>query len=141
MMTKEKETVVYQTLIGVCKRGDYKSAVYWVNRSKNNLDFISNDFENPLLSAVINNHEDIVKLLIENGANPNLEIEGHTILGWTMIRNNFCMARILTSLGAQLDLDRTEHRESLRGLFETSHFSKDMMLFLKEHHISFSNLI
>jgi len=141
LKNNENEKVSLQTLIGVCKRGDIDSVKYWISRNKHQLNEITDNMENPLLSAVLNRHFETVDLLVENGADCNITIDSKTLLGWCFMRNDFEMALHLTSLGCNFDLSNHEQRSSLMGSLDSSFHSRDMRNFLKKYQLTLSKLI
>jgi len=145
MQEKKKRTsnekVSLQTLIGVCKRGEIDSVKYWISRNEHQLNEITENNENPLLSAVLNRHFDTVDLLIENGADVNIIIDQQTLLGWCFMRNDFKMALYLISKGCEFDITNKEQKSSLLGSLESSFYSKELRIFLRKYELTLANLI
>jgi ankyrin repeat protein len=143
MKIKETNTdkINFQTLIGVCKRGDLDSIKYWISRNKNQLNLVTENKENPLLSSVLNQHFEVVELLVSEGADTNITIDNKTLLGWCFLRNDFKMALLLNNLGCSFDINNDEQRNSLLSSFESSFYSNDLKKFMKKNNITFSSLI
>jgi ankyrin repeat protein len=63
----------YKPLHFACYFGDEKSVNQIVNQNKQEIDEVSKDGYTPLFIAVANNYYNIVKILINNGANKNIK--------------------------------------------------------------------
>lgn len=72
------------------------------------------DQETALQAACIGNHKEIAEVLLQNGADPNIQDGYHgNALTWAAFKNNKGVIRLLLDYGANPDLVGDKHREAV----------------------------
>lgn len=96
------------------------------------------DGDSPLMLAVGKNNLDLVKLLVEHGANPNIkyidevgDTEGYTPFLLAIQNNNFDMVKLLVEHGANVNSEADCGDTPLSLAVERNNF--EMVKYLVEH--------
>mmetsp|Transcript_13504 Transcript_13504/g.17781 ORF Transcript_13504/g.17781 Transcript_13504/m.17781 type:complete len:185 (-) Transcript_13504:101-655(-) len=111
--------IAEKKLLHACKKGDV-SAVRELVKQVDNLDCVNQFQSSPLIVAVIKNHEDIVHILVEHGANLNLRgPQDWTALHCASFYGRVKLCEILLQSGAKTDL-KNENGKTPGEVFDKS---------------------
>lgn len=110
----------FSPLILACYKGNSEVAKFLIQK-KSTLDYVS-DEGTALMAAVVRGKNELVKLLLENGANPNLtNLEGTTALMYAAQFKNIELAKLLL----QHKADKTIVNKDQKTAFEFAVFSNN----------------
>ena len=110
----------FSPLILACYKGNTNVARFLIEK-KSNLDYVS-DEGTALMAAVVRGKTDLVQLLLENGANPNLtNLQGTTALMYATQFKNVELVKLLL----QHKADKTLVNKDQKTAFEIAVFSNN----------------
>jgi ankyrin repeat protein len=129
-----------ETLLHIsCARGVRSLVEHLLDNDAAEIDLISANGGTPLGYAAMQGHAEIVKLLLDRGADPNPVPSGEiTPLLFTCWRNQFECAKLLLEHGAQVD--HPAHRNATALFFAAESCSPEMVKLLIDHGASVNHV-